>query len=145
MSVSDRRPTSTASNWSGEDKMLFAGWISTLLLILFMLGVPLFSNGAAAWLAANMWFALLLYLFFQLLITAIRSEDKLGAWAMDNFVALVALGCGVLIMTREWFWLYSPGHWSVIKQCTMYGAADLGFGLLFSQVKAFAGKKRDEV
>lgn len=135
--------------WEASHVIEALSWISTALLILFMGMVPwlrhLVGNQGMPIIASNLWVLLWpIYFNIQLAGTSSRSPTKMGSWAFDNFLSLLGLVLGVILMVSPWFWTRGQEEWSIIKQCTVVSIMDLAWGLAFSQRIAFAGKEREE-
>lgn len=138
------------SEWNVEDVASLVSWVTTGILIVFMLGIgfPVFKyvigDGGMGWLAKFMWLPLLIYFNIQLWGTSTRESTDMGQWFIDNLLALVASFSGLFLLLLPGFRDLGANEKLILMQCTAFSLSDLLWGLLFSQRIAFAGKERGE-
>lgn len=136
------------SEWEVETVAAVVSWVTTGLLIVFMLGTLVFrymlGDAAMGWLARFTWLPLLIYFNIQLWGTSTRESTDIGQWFLDNLLALIASFVGLLMLVLPRFRDLGPEEKLILMQCTAFSFSDLLWGLLFSQRIAFAGKERGE-
>ena len=98
------------------------------------------------------WVALLYYLSIQTLETAQRQFTDLWDYIKDNFLALGPIFVSLAVFAITIYRLIALheqtldyNQFFVLAQCTAFGAFDLFFGLVLSQVIAGAPRLREEI
>lgn len=127
---------------------------STVTLIVLEFATALFlrdivGDAAMVWLAEWIWLVLAVYLAIEFLDVADRDSTDWWGFAADNAAAFVGVVLTIVLLLLHYVeqrgFVLLNQEWHIMLKCLVFGAIDLGVGLILALRIAFAGKEREEI